>query len=538
MEDAFQACKHRRKSGICDISFKYVEHKADHDKRHSMSSNWASLVCMNLEAFTIGDAVLLSGKGISHRLVVESVSACMARKATSTITKRFYALNRFVGYCGKSGLQCFPILERVMFEYLQFLAKDEKSAPSSGRSFLEAVNFACATLGLRSDLAVLGTRRIDGVSAELVKRGDPIEQASPLTVSQVIQLERMTAQATDMRDRIVLGGLLILLYGCARVSDGQRVHSYILDADLTVLDPTSLDEQGYFEMQVLGCKTARTETLRRLFLPVVAPIYDLGSANWFRSWIQARRALGLEVEGRASGPLICRFNNDGKPTSQEATSAEVTKVLREVLKIPPEDARKIRSHSLKCTLLSWACKAFVPLELRRLLGHHLDVNSRSPETYSRDSMAPALHQLIGVLRQVKQGAFAPDASRSGRFVKDLADAVPVDKKADEEQAESDDEEDYEPSSSDSDEASEEEITDASDTSLLWHLVDQGLRPDFVQIPDSYQVYRNNASGMQHLKRLGAIKLLCGRRVSDRYTYYAGMPLRDVAFCEVCENGGV
>ena len=92
-------------------SCKYVEHKADHDKRHSMSSNWASLVCMNLEAFTIGDAILLSGKGVSHRLVVESVSACMARKATSTITKRFYALNRFVGYCGKSGLQCFPILE-------------------------------------------------------------------------------------------------------------------------------------------------------------------------------------------------------------------------------------------------------------------------------------------------------------------------------------------------------------------------------------------------------------------------------------------
>ena len=298
VEDAFQACKHMGKSGICDISFKYVEHKADHDKRHSMSSNWASLVCMNLEAFTIGDAVLLSGKGVSHRLVVESVSACMARKATSTITKRFYALNRFVGYCGKSGLQCFPILERVMFEYLQFLAKDEKSAPSSGRSFLEAVNFACATLGLRSDLAVLGTRRIDGVSAELVKRGDPIEQASPLTVSQVIQLERMTAQAADMRDRIVLEGLLILLYGCARVSDGQRVHSYILDADLAALDPTSLDEQGYFEMQVLGCKTARTETLRRLFLPVVAPIYDLGSSDWFRSRLGELWDWKLKVEPR------------------------------------------------------------------------------------------------------------------------------------------------------------------------------------------------------------------------------------------------
>ena len=61
--------------------------------------------------------------------------------------------------------------------------------------------------------------------------------------------------------------------------------------------------QGTLELQVLGNKGARSEVLRRTFLPLVAPIYSLGSHDWFRAWLQAREALGLETGGRFDCPI-------------------------------------------------------------------------------------------------------------------------------------------------------------------------------------------------------------------------------------------
>ena len=195
------------------------------------------------------------------------------------------------------------------------------------------------------------------------------------------------------------------------------------------------------------------------------------------------------------------------------------------------DASVIRSHSLKTTPLSWCCKYGVSLETRRLLGHHLDPGSRSAETYGRDSMSPAVRALENVLNDIKCGKFRPDESRSGRFIKtqELAE-VPPGEQDDEESEDSDST--YEPSSSDSDET-DEMFGPPSDTSLLWHLVMPDLRPGFVQVPAHVMVYRNVASGVQHLKKPGSMKLMCGRKQTDRYCFYAGMPVIGVALCEHC-----
>eukprot|EP00435_Cladocopium_sp_Y103_P074587 s23_g49.t1 len=512
-------------ASLCAQVIKHIEVKDESAKRKSMFSNWSSLVCINLEAFSMCDALLVAGSGLSHALIEQSIEACFARKATSTLSKRFYSLNRFVNFCCRNGLQFFPVMEHVAFIYLQTMLNDEKVAASAGRSFLEAVRFASGTLGLRGNLGELGTTRIDGLAVELGKRAGPIKQASPLTVQQVMALERLVVSSSDLKDRAVFGSMLVLLYSCGRFSDGQRAVQLLVDADLSKVDPNSLEASGYVELQVLGSKGARSETLRRTFLPLVAPIFSLSGCDWFRTWIQARDALGLTVQGKLDKPLLCRFNLAGEATPQELTSAECTSLLRRGLRVVGEEAESLRSHSLKTTPLSWSCKFGLDLPTRRLLGHHLDPSSKSPETYGRDSMAPAVRQLEAVLKAVKVGRFRPDESRSGRFINEEAGTEAA-RGNDADQSGSDSDSTYEPSSSESEDSDEDPFRLPSETSLLWHLSMPDLRPAFVEVPEDVMVFRNVVSGVQHLKMPGNLKFNCGRKEST---------VRGVALCDHCLN---
>ena len=262
---------------------RHVELRDEQDKRASVISNWSSLVCIDLDAFSVGNALAVNPDGTTHADVESSLRACFARKATSTLSKRFYALNRFVNHCCRHGLQFFPIREHVVFTYLQQLNGDPATAPSAGRSLLEAVRFASGVLGLKGDIGELGTTRIDGLAVELTKRAGPIQQAAPLSVQQVMLLERLMAESEDLQDRVIFGGMLVLLYSCGRFSDGQRAINMILDCDLATLDIDAIECQGCLELQVLGHKGARSDILKRTFLPLVAPIFSLASVDWFQS---------------------------------------------------------------------------------------------------------------------------------------------------------------------------------------------------------------------------------------------------------------
>ena len=96
---------------------------------------------------------------------------------------------------------------------------------------------------------------------------------------------------------------------------------------------------------------------------------------------------------------------------------EIGVFLRLALNVESKKHNEIRGHSLKVTFLSWCGKYGVALVSRRLLGHHLSPDSISPEIYSRDSMGPAVRDLLNVLKSIKMGAFMPDQSQSGRFTK-------------------------------------------------------------------------------------------------------------------------
>ena len=93
----------------------------------------------------------------------------------------------------------------------------------------------------------------------------------------------------------MIGNLLVLLYSCARHSDGLRAQELIVDVpEDQEVNARSVENQGFLELAVLAHKGAYTTVMKRTMLPVVAPMYSLSSASWHLTWLQAREALGLD----------------------------------------------------------------------------------------------------------------------------------------------------------------------------------------------------------------------------------------------------
>lgn len=506
-------------------------HVADSSsKRSSLVSDWASLVAVDVNSFAMG--AMLEEEGFSRAGLLSSVAACMATKATATIHRRFCALNRFAKWTGQSGRELFPIKERVVFDYLTMLQDNPVSAPSSGQSLLQAINFASGVLGLKTNFDVIGQQRVKGVAEAMARNGPPVMQATPLTVEQVKRLETLACVVDSAPDRATLGGLLILMYSCSRHSDSLRIESIILDMDETAsYDQDAAEPFGYIELLVLNHKAARSVKMKRTYLPMVCPMFSLSGEPWFTSWMEARTTLGMKCAGPVEYPLLCRFDEDGKPVKEEITATEVGALLREALDIRSESPHSVRSHSLKCTVLSWASKGGLSLATRRILGHHLDPGARSAEIYGRDTIAPSIRKLCSLLHAIKVGRFRPDCARSGRFIKKSGG-----QEAEDEGVESSDESIGDNSDASTDVA---DATDSEDEAVygkrkyLAHLACPNLRANTVPIPQNFRTWRHKSSVVQHLQDAGGQVFLCGRKVSDRYVEIDEGPLAELQVCQGC-----
>ena len=65
------------------------------------------------------------------------------------------------------------------------------------------------------------------------------------------------------------------------------------------------------------------------------------------------------------------------------------------------------THSLKTTILSWCAKHGMPLETRRILGHHLDQDAKITLTYSRDALTAAHQEVAKMPTKVRSRIFSP-----------------------------------------------------------------------------------------------------------------------------------
>jgi hypothetical protein len=177
-----------------------------------------------------------------------------------------------------------------------------------------------------------------------------------------------------------------------------------------VLFPFAFVEAGF----MWHIKSYRNRS--RVRLPVVADAFGLTGRGWASSWLEARRAAGLDAarDGFLLPTVIGPFPSMMLGCRRASTS-EVSSLIKEIFMAAEAgwDLSRVGAHSLKPTLLSWCAKFGLPLATRRKLGGHAKGRDKSALAYSRDEMSEPMRELQRVVKAVKEGSFFPDSTRSG-----------------------------------------------------------------------------------------------------------------------------
>ena len=175
-------------------------------------------------------------------------------------------------------------------------------------------------------------------------------------------------------------------------------------------------------------------------------------------------------------------------------------------------------------------KCAIPDSDQTLLGYHSKGKSSSAMSYGRDSLAGLLRVLERVLADIKDGKFRPDQTRSGRWLLDAKSAsssdapVPLPLEPAETLTASD--------SDSSDEDVQSEGSSGEDTQLL-----QSVSHSLALLAghDDFQFLSNVRSGIVHISRRDADRLLCGRTIFSGLRVTSTVDFSRVQACLTCQS---
>jgi hypothetical protein len=371
---------------------------------------WRMLLESDLEATVVGQQVLqlveaLSPDGEIQDLLLNVFSS----KKTATLVKRVAAMFRYI--CWSRGRVIFrPLLchETVIYAYTMHLLKSNAAATSAS-SFRQALTFYRHLLGCHSAEEAINSTRIKGCCARQAKLKRPLKQARVFTVNKIRSLESLTMHAESDEDRCAAGFFTFCAISSSRNFDANR--SEHLECE------TDTDGSMYIELGTLDHKTATTPAKQTTFLPLIAfapALIRNESSNWGTEWFEARKRCGLEF-GKDK-PVLPALGLDGKFLQRAATSAECSEWLSELLKLSGTSNEHETTHSLKCTVLAWAALYGMPIEDRRILGHHSHPTMKSVLTYSRQALSGPMAMVYNMFTEILDGTFDPEAPKIRRII--------------------------------------------------------------------------------------------------------------------------
>ena len=153
---------------------------------------------------------------------------------------------------------------------------------------------------------------------------------------------------------------------------------------------------------------------RHEFLPMTAPSPGLWETNWAETWLKVREE--LKIPFHETSVVMPAPQPDATAGERPLDSQEAAAWLRLLLhgdsNVNPE--RKVSSHSLKTTMLSFAARRGLGMDIRLQLGYHTGPHKMGL-TYSRDGAAASLMALEQMVCEIKTGLYFPDETRSGRI---------------------------------------------------------------------------------------------------------------------------
>ena len=445
-------------------------------------------------------------------------------RAPVTIRKRGMAILKLCDHLEGNQLEAFPMTEITFYRYL--CSESAQGAPPSRlQGLLQAVAFCRHVLDVTELQIILNSKRCSGAAREtnLKER----KQASPLLVSELLKLHSIVEESTDAWDAVFAGAALLCCYCRGRWGDLMRSERAFLDFDED-------NNPAYVETRTGRHKTMAAQMHRHQFLPMVAPIKGVNGKDWATPWMDRRRALGLTLP--PSGLIMPAPDKSGDATQRPLESGECGKWLRRLLDHGAagelQDERRISSHSLKCTMLSFAAKRGLSVPDRLMLGYHSS-QMHMAMVYSRDGAAASFILLERLIREIAAGKFRPDSTRSGRVVDSPIEQstaqisevkIETVLSSEEEVAEEHDMSDSSGSTSSSESASSE--------ILEGHSLNKVFTPP--QPPEGYSKWQHSKLKTVHLTEPGYSRVfVCGRTVGTFHHRLEQDPRFDSPICWAC-----
>ena len=438
-------------------------------------------------------------------------------KAPATLRKRARALMYLAAWL-EDQQSDMPCTEPEFYKYLVWLRDECNAPPSRRQAALEGVRFARFVLGVSQLNDICTSRRCRGSC-----KGDPtvqVVQASALTVKELRDLHEKLASQEDLWDSLAAGAILLAVYTRARWSDLMHTESWVID----------LDEDGsaaYLECLAGVHKTMASAYHRFRMLPLVAPSKGVVEDNWIEQWMTVRSKLELKPPPLHS--ILPAPKKDGTPAVRRVETTEVTRWLHGLLDHEAGSGRRLTSHSIKATMLSYAAKFGMPAMDRLVLGYHAG-GAQMAITYSRDTSAPQMRMMEDMLAAIREGSFWPDLARSMRLQKETSNnCVAVTKSAAPVKVEI-----FE-SDSEAGSAGEEPAT-ASDSSSTSEEQGEGVfvEPREPVLEPVFKAWVHNKSKTCHLMYSHYKKVfLCGRCVGPFHVVKEGMPPDGISRCRMC-----
>lgn len=121
--------------------------------------------------------------------------------------------------------------------------------------------------------------------------------------------------------------------------------------------------------------------------------------------LPAQQPLAMLPAPQGSGGSLWR--------KRHLTSEEGAEFLRFFLKAPETPTRRVSTHSMKATAISWCAKAGLSEESGALLARHASAVKNPVALYSRDLPSSVLREFSSVLEKISAKTFEPDRSRQG-----------------------------------------------------------------------------------------------------------------------------
>lgn len=342
----------------------------------------------------------------------EVLLAILGTRSPGTVIKRVNSLLHFYRWaCVEDVGDFLPFKEEIIWAYVRHL-HTSNAAPTKATSFVQALRFSHYVLGVDGANLCITSRRVVG-SAELqLATKEPTRQARALTVAEVKRLHSVTTcQTTDLQQKVMAIHLLLMLYTRSRTSDLAHVQEVLRDVSLS--DQSSGGPE-FIQISTRYHKSAKNVEKKNLLLPILASGTSVVEDAWLVTWLKLRRQAGLKVAGEFNGAIqpAPDLSKEGQWLRRPLTCSETTLMLRSLLGCQDKN---LTSHSLKTTCLSWAAKAELPRDQRRLLGRHASSLQDADSVYARDLAFAPVKALQRVLILIKNGEFDPDQNRSNFF---------------------------------------------------------------------------------------------------------------------------